>query len=652
MPAPRAARQTKLMSRKSEVRDRDLYDAPLDDSDSDSAPPPFNNKYAKSTGSNATTTGTSRGAAIATTGHATIESPRRSARQGTNRDSPLPPPPPTTSSRQRTVSPSKHAALAAAAPPPPRGAKVVPQSRARDEDEDGRDHPDQNKDAAWGTFTRTGTRTSPRGKRQRTDAPEIGGGEGGSASHAIASTSRTGFVPRAAAQQTQAAKAKPNFAHTLGNTSTDDAQPFAFTTNPPTPQNPPSTSRALKQGRANAPKSKNAPRAAMSMRVDETAPIASTSRLSPPNRAVGHLAPIHAAETPVQNKNRAFRQGDATPATPGMSVRRSSVKGSGRRGSSIGGGFEVPPHVSVPDDKLYRQTNAEDPVARRLRSILSWTSQRQRDRVFASTSVSPNSRACASAAIDQFINGICDSSIDVSVPFQPGTSDSSANDGLPQHPQNESNTARLIECKANHDAIGKEQERRKELEPIYNDFAHRRAQARALELPTIEETSLSFDLSTPTPTSIGQAFELGASILSNPPSDKGKGRASDVIEDETLASLSDVRFELAQFRVLTHRLTQFTNVSSAFVDERIRQAHRALSLETTRGLASTASTTTNKDASNGPVVGGVAQLGLAVPSGSGSTTTTATPGPDARDLLRAIANTDLKTGRSRPSGPS
>ncbi|SCV69424.1 BQ2448_2444 [Microbotryum intermedium] len=647
MPAPRAARQTKLMSRKSEVRDRDLYDAPLDDSDSDSAPlpPPPTTKYTKSSGttSSTLTTGTSRGGA---TGHATttIESPRRSARQGVNRDSPVAPPPPVATSRQRTASPSKHAA---AAPPPPRGAKVVPRSRARDEDDDGDDGDWNNNAAANSAMGTTRTRTSPRGKRQRTDAPTMGG-EGASASDAIASTSRTGFVPRAATQHAQAAKVKPTFAHTLADTSNDDAQPFAFTTNPPTPHNSSSTSRAPKQGRAHA-NFKNAPRAAM--RVDETAPIASTSRLSPPSRTVGHLAPIHAAETPVQNKNRAFRQGDATPATPGISVRRSSVKGSGRRGSSIGGGFEVPPHVSVPDDKLYRQTNAEDPVARRLRSILSWTAQRQRDRVFASTSVSPNSRACASAVIDQFISGICDSSIDVSVPFQPGTSDSSANDGLPQHPQNESNTARLIECKANHDAIGKEQERRKELEPIYNDFAHRRAQARALDLPTIDEASLSFDLSTPTPTSIEQALKLGESILSGSSFVKGKGRASDVVEDETLASLSNVRFEMAQFRVLAHRLTQFTNVSSAFVDERIRQAHRALTLESTRGLASTASTATNKDASNGPVIGGIAQLGLAVPSGSGSTTT-ATPGPDARDLLRAIANTDLKTGRSRPSGAS
>lgn len=61
---------------------------------------------------------------------------------------------------------------------------------------------------------------------------------------------------------------------------------------------------------------------------------------STPRRARSASAPIHVHETPVQIKNIAFRQGDATPGSLKRSVKRSSVKGSGRRGSSIGGGFE------------------------------------------------------------------------------------------------------------------------------------------------------------------------------------------------------------------------------------------------------------------------------------------------------------------------
>jgi hypothetical protein len=179
---------------------------------------------------------------------------------------------------------------------------------------------------------------------------------------------------------------------------------------------------------------------------DEDEPVASTSQLSPPRRGRSASAPIHVAETPVQNRNIAFRAGElGTPATGGQSVRRSSVKGSGRRGSSIGGGFEgellaglglretsseltrlllrqpaAVPHPQVPDDKLYRSTDGSEPLARRLRSIFSWTAQRQRDKVFPSNSApsSDPTQAFAKEIIDSFITDICESRLDVSVPYK------------------------------------------------------------------------------------------------------------------------------------------------------------------------------------------------------------------------------------------
>lgn len=80
---------------------------------------------------------------------------------------------------------------------------------------------------------------------------------------------------------------------------------------------------------------------------DAAGPSSSTRRhttppKSPRGGAQKPVAPIHVHETPVQVRNIAFRQGlpPGTPATIVRTARRSSARGSGKRGSSIGGGFE------------------------------------------------------------------------------------------------------------------------------------------------------------------------------------------------------------------------------------------------------------------------------------------------------------------------
>lgn len=82
---------------------------------------------------------------------------------------------------------------------------------------------------------------------------------------------------------------------------------------------------------------------------EEGAPEASTSLSNPktrrrrtPPRQPAATKPLPAQETPVQVRNIAFRQGlpPGTPATIVRTARRSSARGSGKRGSSIGGGFE------------------------------------------------------------------------------------------------------------------------------------------------------------------------------------------------------------------------------------------------------------------------------------------------------------------------
>ena len=91
------------------------------------------------------------------------------------------------------------------------------------------------------------------------------------------------------------------------------------------------------------------------------------------------------------------------------------------------------PHPDVPSDKLYRTTDATAPPAIRLRSLISWIAQRQRDTLFPpelynSTAPLPLPRTArnkdkgpseatkrfAKSVVEDFIAGICSKSIDVS----------------------------------------------------------------------------------------------------------------------------------------------------------------------------------------------------------------------------------------------
>lgn len=78
------------------------------------------------------------------------------------------------------------------------------------------------------------------------------------------------------------------------------------------------------------------------------------------------------------------------------------------------------PHPQVADDKLYRSTDADDPIAKRLRSIVSWASQRTRDRVLRSIKDGEKDDPAVKAAeevMDGFIDDVCRLKIDTSVPF-------------------------------------------------------------------------------------------------------------------------------------------------------------------------------------------------------------------------------------------
>lgn len=78
------------------------------------------------------------------------------------------------------------------------------------------------------------------------------------------------------------------------------------------------------------------------------------------------------------------------------------------------------PHPQVADDKLYRSTDASDPIAKRLRSIVSWAAQRTRDRIFRSVRDDEMSvaQSAAKGVIDAFIEDVCSLRVDTSVPYQ------------------------------------------------------------------------------------------------------------------------------------------------------------------------------------------------------------------------------------------
>lgn len=136
---------------------------------------------------------------------------------------------------------------------------------------------------------------------------------------------------------------------------------------------------------------------------------------------------INIAETPIGIKNLVMRSGSGGRSNG----RRESLDKRGKRGSSIGDGFTALPHPDVPSKRLYRATQPSAPPAIRLRSVVSWTSQRQRDLTFpesngsGSEASARNSRSkskgptevekrFSKTIVDGFIKGICGKVIDCS----------------------------------------------------------------------------------------------------------------------------------------------------------------------------------------------------------------------------------------------
>ncbi|EGG09286.1 uncharacterized protein MELLADRAFT_96335 [Melampsora larici-populina 98AG31] len=113
------------------------------------------------------------------------------------------------------------------------------------------------------------------------------------------------------------------------------------------------------------------------------------------DKTVDGEMPVVMAETPMQIKNKHFRQtgrrddpsengsaGDLVESGSSSSSRRASGTSIDRRGgraSSIGNGHEALPHPRVPSDCLHRHIQLDLPPIVRCRTLLSWTSQKADD---------------------------------------------------------------------------------------------------------------------------------------------------------------------------------------------------------------------------------------------------------------------------------
>ncbi|KAM0791816.1 hypothetical protein ACM66B_004076 [Microbotryomycetes sp. NB124-2] len=477
---------------------------------------------------------------------------------------------------------------------------------------------------------------------------------------------RPGFKPRAALNRAKRPAAAPADAKADGTTAAPESLPFAFNANPPTPRERKRPAQPDDSGGVRrSPRSKKRPREGPSAaNAREQEQEQSSSPLSSPRpRARSASAPIHANETPVQVRNIAFRQGDGTPGTAGRSARRTSAKGSGRRGSSIGGGFEAVPHPLVPDNLLYRSTDATEPVARRLRSILSWTTQRRRDQLHLDRQANQDAdSALALDIVNQFINDVCESRLDVSVPHQREDAQAAGGDRRRPHPRNESNAAKLAEIEAHYAAISKEQDARDSVKPTYEAFA-RRAEARTLAGAgnnTKVQLSAIDGLAETRMTTLDDALAFGRRILDSSAAASEskfkraanrKSKAS--LEDPSVSTelsklLADVRLDTAHFRKLSHRMDRFVEVTSAYVSSRSRGTHRALTTQAQQGshahggLSSVHLPSGGHDNDDSSVRTGIA---TAVGATTQSVDAPASAGAEQRDLLRALAAADSRSRR-------
>ncbi|GAA5995815.1 hypothetical protein JCM5350_000571 [Sporobolomyces pararoseus] len=670
MPVPRAAR---LASRKSVIPDPSLYGDPSDDSDEEPVAAAVPSRSTTTTTTTIKTTSSNlsnkkpRPSTTSKSTSSTINGKKKSSTSSTESLEPVKLDKNLDKQFSRSLNDTDQVndrdSASRTSKQPTKRKRVektsdegVPEQQEEEEDQNSRSNASRKPTTAQGTSKRTKV-------DQQMDLDGQDQGESASQASQTSSQRKGHFVPRAATNQTtRPNKPPPQFSAVLDG-SDDDSAPFLFTTNPPTPHATKGEDGGTSKRPATKPKQNpkgKAPR--IQPPENQTSeeyrrpPVASTSRVQiTPPRTVDSDTPVTTHETPVQVRNIAFRQGVVgTPGTAAKSARRNS-NGSARRGSSIGGGFTATPHPEIKNEELWRSTDPLLPIAARTRSIISWATQRDRTRLFDGKRLNDTEQV-AKEVIDGFIEGICDLSIDTSVPFRQVQRPNPAE--LPPHPQNVANAAKKLELQEEFGAIAEEQNSRQTTSAVYSNFSARRATARealstsaltrSLDALSIAET---FDLSRSGPKSLEEALDMGRMLLvdadvksKEDETVKKKDRRKSRVDEENgeLALDSQIRETLedtAHLQQLTHRLSGFTRVVSRFIDHRSAETHQALTSQSLQGLDSTTTTSggTGAQDSTSRTEGGAGLSSLAGVIGS---STAVGGGLDPLDLLRAISRAD------------
>ncbi|GAA5873800.1 hypothetical protein JCM16303_002594 [Sporobolomyces ruberrimus] len=658
MPVPRAAR---LASRKSVIPDPSLYGDLSGDSDQAPSPPPVARSTIKTTTSNPSK-GKAKAPATVKSISTHVNGKKKTSRNSTES---VEDPQDSIKLSKPTSRPLNDTLGYNDRDDSTRNRQPASKRKRLDKasDEEVSDHHGEEDRNSQSTASKKPTKAKAPAKRTKTNQNTVDEAmdvtEPASQGSQASSQRKGHFVPRAATgQSTRPNKPPPQYSAVLDGS--DDDTTFRFTTNPPTPHAQAAkkgeATKSTQVGKGKAPRIHSQDRAADSNQMIDDPPVASTSRtrLTPPPPDATNVA-ITTHETPVQMRNIAFRQGPGTPATGSKLARRNS-NGSARRGSSIGGGFTATPHPEISNSELWRSTDPQLPVAARTRTILSWATQRDRTRLFEGKPLS-RSEQVAKAAIDDFIEAICDSSIDTSVPFRENQRPNPAQ--LPPHPQNVANTAKKQELQTEFGAIAEEQTSRQTTTALYSDLANRRTGARegssisSLVRP-VDPVSLveTFDLSRPGPTSLEDALDFGRLLLEDAESKQGgdetkkndrrKSKAKEENGEEALdLQVRETLEGTAHLQQKIHRLGGLLRVTSQFVSHRSAQVHRALASHSLQGLESTTTTTSSgtsgsQDSNSQSVGAGLSGfVGI-----SGSASSTGGGGLDPMDLLRAISRTD------------
>ncbi|KAH8918583.1 hypothetical protein BT69DRAFT_1285567 [Atractiella rhizophila] len=342
---------------------------------------------------------------------------------------------------------------------------------------------------------------------------------------------------------------------------------------------------------------------------------------------------VTVAETPKIRRNAALR-GEGGPKRGarggndggvGKGERRSSLDLRGKRASSIGSGFDVPPHPAIDDASLYRHLNITDPPAIKFRALVAWGGMRKRDNLSTippSTAMTEKAKKVALKAIEGHLERVTSKKVDLSW-LGKGIMPVAQQRNLPPNPSDASNLDLRDQLIKIYNKIDEESKARNATVKTYQDFSTRLSALASLpsssasaptstshdpetiDKKTLLDASNSIDPSLLQPAAVKDvdsatrsAEKLVALLQSAQGGEKEgrkrrKSRLAPVPEEDSeksalgteVAGLVDaLDIQALTFNNLVHRLNQALEVSSIEIEETNKKVKAELEAITSGGL--------------------------------------------------------------------